>query len=40
MFSFETVGENAVGRTGVTFSDGTLRVEYLDADHLGTFTER
>ncbi|MFD9380455.1 serine hydrolase [Streptomyces sp. NPDC059999] len=40
VFSFETVGENAVGRTGVTFSDGTLRVEYLDADHLGTFTER
>ncbi|MCX5156363.1 serine hydrolase [Streptomyces sp. NBC_00291] len=40
VFSFETVGENAVGRTGVTFSDGTLRVEYLDADHLGTFTEQ
>ncbi|MGW5850708.1 serine hydrolase [Streptomyces sp. NPDC055254] len=39
-FSFETRGENAVGRTGVTFADGTLRVEYLDADHLGTFTER
>ncbi|MFD3700893.1 serine hydrolase [Streptomyces sp. NPDC058646] len=38
-FSFETRGENAVGRTGVTFSDGTLRVEYLDADHLGTFTQ-
>ncbi|WP_411106401.1 serine hydrolase [Streptomyces sp. cmx-4-9] len=37
-FSFETRGENAVGRTGVTFADGTLRVEYLDADHLGTFT--
>uniref|UniRef100_A0AAU2JNF7 Serine hydrolase n=1 Tax=Streptomyces sp. NBC_00049 TaxID=2903617 RepID=A0AAU2JNF7_9ACTN len=37
-FSFETTGENAVGRTGVTFADGTLRVEYLDADHLGTFT--
>ncbi|MER5774976.1 serine hydrolase [Streptomyces sp. NPDC002039] len=40
VFSFETVGENAVGRTGVTFSDGTLRVEYLDADHLGTFTKQ
>lgn len=37
-FSFETAGENAVGRTGVFFSDGTLRVEYLDANHLGTFT--
>ncbi|CAM5379258.1 hypothetical protein SAVIM338S_01664 [Streptomyces avidinii] len=39
-FSFETAGENAVGRTGVTFSasDRTVRVEYLDADHLGTFT--
>ncbi len=31
-FSFVTAGENAVGRTGVTFADGTLRVEYLDAD--------
>ncbi|MFE2165392.1 serine hydrolase [Streptomyces sp. NPDC059447] len=39
-FSFETTGENAVGRTGVFFSDGTLRVEYLDANHLGTFTQR
>ncbi|MFB6615645.1 serine hydrolase [Streptomyces sp. NPDC085524] len=39
-FSFETAGENAVGRTGVFFSDGTLRVEYLDADHLGTFTQQ
>ncbi|MFJ8012201.1 serine hydrolase [Streptomyces sp. NPDC096339] len=39
-FSFETRGENAVGRTGVFFSDGTLRVEYLDANHLGTFTQR
>ncbi|MCP3757626.1 serine hydrolase [Streptomyces sp. TBY4] len=39
-FSFETSGENAVGRTGVFFSpaDRTVRVEYLDADHLGTFT--
>ncbi|MGW0366754.1 serine hydrolase [Streptomyces sp. NPDC002990] len=36
-FSFETTGENAVGRTGVTFADGTVRVEYLDADRLGTF---
>ncbi|MFD9103975.1 serine hydrolase [Streptomyces virginiae] len=39
-FSFETTGENAVGRTGVTFADGTLRVEYLDAEHLGTFTRQ
>ncbi|MEW2136401.1 serine hydrolase [Streptomyces sp. NPDC005409] len=36
-FSFETVGENAIGRTGVTFTDGRMRVEYLDADGLGTF---
>ncbi|MGW6706173.1 serine hydrolase [Streptomyces sp. NPDC054956] len=40
VFSFETAGENAVGRTGVTFADGTLRVEYLDGNHLGTFTRR
>ncbi|MFD9519162.1 serine hydrolase [Streptomyces sp. NPDC059979] len=39
-FSFETVGENAVGRTGVTFADETLRVEYLDANGLGTFTQQ
>ncbi|MCX4694273.1 serine hydrolase [Streptomyces sp. NBC_01408] len=39
-FSFETGGENAVGRSGVTFSDGTLRVEYLDTNHLGTFTQQ
>ncbi|WP_328297757.1 serine hydrolase [Streptomyces sp. NBC_00435] len=41
-FSYETAGENAVGRTGVTFSpsEHTVRVEYLDADHLGTFTRR
>ncbi|MER6200482.1 serine hydrolase [Streptomyces sp. NPDC001586] len=39
-FSFVTAGENAVGRTGVFFADGTLRVEYLDAEHLGTFTQR
>ncbi|MEU9230863.1 serine hydrolase [Streptomyces subrutilus] len=36
-FSFETVGENAIGRTGVTFTDGRMRVEYLDANGLGTF---
>ncbi|WP_030192969.1 serine hydrolase [Streptomyces sp. NRRL S-87] len=36
-FSFETVGENAVGRTGVTFKDGTVRIEYLDENGLGTF---
>ncbi|MFF4321470.1 serine hydrolase [Streptomyces sp. NPDC001568] len=39
-FSFVTSGENAVGRTGVTFTDGTVRVEYLDENHLGTFTQR
>ncbi|MEV7525212.1 serine hydrolase [Streptomyces sp. NPDC091371] len=39
-FSFETRGENAIGRTGVFFSDGTFRVEYLDANHLGTFTQQ
>ncbi|MEU9720089.1 serine hydrolase [Streptomyces sp. NPDC047976] len=42
-FSFETTGENAVGRTGVFFSDGpagTVRIEYLDQNHLGTFTRR
>ncbi|MFE0646382.1 serine hydrolase [Streptomyces sp. NPDC058877] len=39
-FSFETAGENAVGRTGVTFApDGkSFTVEYLDARGLGTFT--
>lgn len=37
-FSFVTAGENAVGRTGAIFADGTLRIEYLDAEHLGTFT--
>ncbi|MCX2182084.1 serine hydrolase [Streptomyces sp. SKN60] len=39
-FSFETRGENAVGRTGVTFaSDGkSFTVEYLDTEGLGTFT--
>ncbi|MEW2415711.1 serine hydrolase [Streptomyces sp. NPDC046866] len=39
-FSFVTAGENAVGRTGVTFSDGTVRIEYLDENHLGTFTRQ
>ncbi len=39
-FSFETAGENAVGRTGVTFTDGTVRIEYLDENHLGTFTRQ
>lgn len=37
-FSFVTSGENAVGRTGVVFKDGTVRIEYLDHTHLGTFT--
>lgn len=31
-------GENAVGRTGVTSADGTVRVEYLDGNHLGALT--
>lgn len=35
-----TAGENAVGRTGVVFKDGTVRIEYLDATHLGTFTKQ
>ncbi|MFK0048357.1 serine hydrolase [Streptomyces sp. NPDC090741] len=39
-FSYVTAGENAVGRTGVTFKDGTVRIEYLDATHLGTFTKQ
>lgn len=39
-FSFVTAGENAVGRTGVIFADGTLRIEYLDTEHLGTFTRQ
>ncbi|MFF6885318.1 serine hydrolase [Streptomyces sp. NPDC012421] len=40
VFSFETRGENAVGRTGVTFAeDGqSFTVEYLDGEGLGTFT--
>ncbi|MDQ1010009.1 CubicO group peptidase (beta-lactamase class C family) [Streptomyces sp. V4I23] len=43
-FSFETVGENAVGRTGVTFTVGDdgqasrVKVESLDTNGLGTFT--
>ncbi|MFD8076163.1 serine hydrolase [Streptomyces sp. NPDC059718] len=43
-FSYETTGENAVGRSGVTFTlgadgrAGRVRVEHLDADGLGTFT--
>lgn len=39
-FSFETTGEMAAGRTGVTFADGTVRVESLDENHLGTFTKQ
>lgn len=43
-FSFETTGENAVGRTGVTFTVGEggtatrMTVERLDGNGLGTFT--
>ncbi|MEU8529247.1 serine hydrolase [Streptomyces sp. NPDC048629] len=39
-FSFETAGENAVGRTGVTFTpDGkSFTVEYLNTEGLGRFT--
>ncbi|MER7577557.1 serine hydrolase [Streptomyces sp. NPDC126514] len=38
-FSFLTRGENAVGRTGVTFDpdEKSFTVEYLDAEGLGTF---
>ncbi|MFC9298111.1 serine hydrolase [Streptomyces sp. NPDC057011] len=39
-FSLETTGEMAAGRTGVTFADGTVRIESLDREHLGTFTEQ
>ncbi|MFD9572228.1 serine hydrolase [Streptomyces sp. NPDC059982] len=39
-FSFVTTGENAVGRTGVTFADGKVRIAYLDENHMGTFTRR
>ncbi|WP_424214605.1 serine hydrolase [Streptomyces sp. BI20] len=39
VFGMDTRGENAIGRAAVTFTDrGTVRVEWLDADHLGTFT--
>ncbi|MFJ9807554.1 serine hydrolase [Streptomyces sp. NPDC101158] len=39
-FSFETAGENAVGRTGVTFTPNgrAFTVEYLNTEGLGTFT--
>jgi hypothetical protein len=38
-FGFRTAGENAVGRTGVTFDSGenALTFEYLDTEGLGTF---
>ncbi|NNN31081.1 serine hydrolase [Streptomyces sp. S3(2020)] len=41
-FSFETAGENAVGRTGVSFAPNgkSFTVEYLDNEGLGTFTRR
>ncbi|CAL9395420.1 D-aminopeptidase [Streptomyces sp. enrichment culture] len=39
-FSYETAGENAVGRTGVVFGDGTVRIEYLDEGGMGTFSRR
>ncbi|MFD3532826.1 serine hydrolase [Streptomyces sp. NPDC058664] len=41
-FSFETRGENAVGRTGVTFTPDAkaFTVEYLDQEGLGTFTRQ
>ncbi|MEV0412298.1 serine hydrolase [Streptomyces sp. NPDC050448] len=39
-FSYVTAGENAAGRTGVIFKDGTVRIEYLDGNHLGTFTRQ
>lgn len=43
-FSYRTIGENAVGLSGVTFTVGSdgradrVRVENLDANGLGTFT--
>jgi len=43
-FSFETVGENATGLSGVTFKGGgpaaKVTVEAWDLDGLGTFTRR
>lgn len=43
-FSFETVGENATGLSGVTFKGGgqaaKVTVEAWDQDGLGTFTRR
>ena len=44
-FSYQTAGENAVGRSGVTFTMGPsgtptkVTVEHLNADGLGTFTK-
>ncbi|MEV7417283.1 serine hydrolase [Streptomyces sp. NPDC089919] len=38
VFSLRTTGEMAVGLTGVTFKDDTVRVESLDYSGLGTFT--
>ncbi|MEV6954549.1 serine hydrolase [Streptomyces sp. NPDC051183] len=38
VFSLRTTGEMAVGLTGVTFKNDTVRVEYLDYSGLGTFT--
>jgi hypothetical protein len=42
VFSYQTVGENAVGLSGVTFTGsggraGSVRVENLDHTGLGTF---
>ncbi|WP_415950566.1 serine hydrolase [Streptomyces sp. KLOTTS4A1] len=45
-FSYRTTGENAVGRSGVTFTIGSggraekVRVENLDTTGLGTFTRK
>ncbi|MFF5446440.1 serine hydrolase [Streptomyces sp. NPDC012888] len=37
-FSVESFGENAVGRTPVTFRGDTVRIEWLDQQGQGTFT--
>jgi hypothetical protein len=45
-FSYQTIGENAVGLSGVTFTRrpagvaARVRVENVDEDGLGRFTRR
>ncbi|MFD2122488.1 hypothetical protein ACFSNO_28055 [Streptomyces cirratus] len=38
--SFETRASSPWAVPGATFTDGALRIEYLDAGHLGTFARR